>query len=115
MNKEQREERANNIRVLNEAFPHLTEEQVTTLQDKLYGIALKVRKAEENYCNYPNMEEERTRVRAKAKVDVAKLLAKFGVECPFNLSTDSRGCGLWLHLPTKRYNTMGGEEAGWGF
>jgi len=114
MTPEEKFARLTNIKVLMEAFPHLTESEATTMQDKLWGVAHRVRVAEARACN-EEFEEGRRAVRDKAHKDVAKILERYKVHCLYNLSTDARGCGLWLHLPTKRFNTMGGEEAGWGF
>lgn len=115
MTKDQTAARDENVAVLMEAFPALVREQAVRLQNKLYAIAYRVAVMEARCCSEPNLDDLRTNVRNKAREDVKKTLAKFNVECSFNLSTDARGHGLWLHLPTGRYNSMGGEESGWGF
>lgn len=115
MTKDQIILRKQNIDALMGAFPCLIEEQATKLQDKLYSIATQVKRMEERYCNEPDLDDLRTEVRSKARANTQKVLDKFGIACDFNLSTDARGHGLWLHLPTGRYNSMGGEESGWGF
>ena len=115
MTKDDTATRKENISVLQEAFPFLTFEEAFTLQNKLYCIAVRVKHMEARYCNEPNLDEQRTEVRNKARRDAKRSFDKLGIVCDFDLSTDSRGPGLWLHLHTRRYNTMGGEEAGWGY
>lgn len=115
MTKAEREDMMCTVRRLQADFPHLTEEQAVKLNNKIYCIAVRVKQMEARYCNEYDLDELRDITRSKAKADVRKALEKFGAQCRFNLSTDSRGPGVWLHLPSGRGNTMGGDEAGWGF
>jgi hypothetical protein len=115
MTKDDTATRNENVAALMESFPCLKFDEAFKMQNKLYCIAVRVKQMEARYCNYPDLDAERIEVRTKAYADVKKVMEKFGVECPFQLSTDSRGFGVWLFLPSERYNSMGGREAGWGY
>lgn len=43
-----------------------------------------------------------------------KLVARLGERFDINFNGDPRGYTVKIKLPTKRYNTWGGEELGWG-
>ncbi len=109
MNKTQKEDRDRNIKALAEAFPGLTDEQVSKFQDKLYCLSLKVQNNAIRLCNESDYVDQREALRAEYK----KICSKFGVEMAAVFEGDPRGCVFKVMLPTGRFNTLGGAEEGW--
>jgi hypothetical protein len=72
----------------------------------LFRLARKALRNAENLSNVPNYQEGDTLMRIGEKVRLMGF-----TPC---ISSDPRGYCLKLMLPSKRYNTWGGEENGWG-
>lgn len=75
------------------------------------------------FCNGELQTDQYERITAKCRDKLAALTAEFGAleymngkmpEFKFILGGDPRGYCLKVILPSKRNNTWGGEDCGWG-
>lgn len=92
---------------LPEERPHV----VAVLADELMRLSRAHGRIQVNRCNRELTDREEKRDdRIEAKI--TELLTPYGIKPDFG--GDPRGYTVKLHLPTKRYNTWGGAESGWG-
>lgn len=85
--------------------------ETVALVDRLIGLGRRARRNAENLCNIPDAPDLRDSI-CKA---VARVLRAAELDVPFTVGGDPRGYCLKIILPSRRYNTMGGAEEGWGF
>ncbi len=91
---------------------------ITEVAQKLMRLGRESKTLAERECNEPlpegYVEKKRGSIRDRVAIELAKLglLGKRG--CGYSVGGDPRGYTLKLQLPTKRYNTWGGKEEGWG-
>lgn len=109
LTKAQREARAKNETVLARNFPQLDAKQVTTLQNKLFALALKCERNAMNLCNVADYQDQREALR----LELGLIAHKFGIELVADVTGDPRGACLKLHLPDQSHNTWGGVESGY--
>ena len=109
MNKEQKEARDMNVKVLARNYPTV---DAVKLQNDLFKLALACERNALGLCNTPNHKDAREELRARFKA----ILKKYNLESCMvaDVTGDPRGYCLKLHLPDGSYNTMGGKENGYG-
>lgn len=79
--------------------------------NRLWRIAKWLKDYGVNECNREVSEKETER-NTKSEQEAIAIAKEIGV--PMSLMSDPRGYSLKFHLPTDRWNSMGGREEGWG-
>lgn len=113
MNKDAIKRRDEAIRVLAEAYPHLTQVEVVRLQNRIFRIARRLSQAECEACNNQAGTNALPKEQERAETALVKLLKEYRIDSKYEMCTDARGFAVKLYLPTGKSNSFAGEVWGW--
>jgi len=99
--------------ILAKAFPNRTANEVARFSKEIRRLGRRAKRLAVQNCNGPWGDADDDKHTANA-VAVSALCCEFDQRIEAHVGGDPRGYTIKLILPTRVYNTWGGEESGYG-